>query len=297
MSNTPDLESRSVPGPVELRSAGSRRIGGIAAPYNKPSRPLGATAPFLEVFEQRAFSKSIGDGFVGVVANLEHNAAALLGTVDSGTLEIADTRDGLDYTIDLPNTTAGNDALEYVSRGLIKGTSVSMMVYADHFEMRGAGLPTRYLEGVRLMAISPVSVPAYAEATVSMRSFAAQFDAELDAVVADAENGRLSRYFDNRHPVVIDTSPTPLAVAQRSHSGGDIDLQRRRLESNARKIQMDTGRRPDEPRPMSIEQRLLELRRRKMLWDTPVEARSLPVGDRDRFGNTARRNSNGHAID
>jgi HK97 family phage prohead protease len=206
MTSTPDLELRSVPGLVELRSA--RRIGGIAAPYNKPSRPLGATAPFLEVFEQRAFSKSIGDGFVGVVANLEHSPSALLGTVDSGTLDIVDTREGLDYTIDLPNTTAGNDALEYVSRGLIKGSSISMQVYSDHFEMRGAGLPTRYLEGVRLLAISPTSAPVYAETTVSMRSFAAQFDAELSAVVADAQNGQLSRYFDNRHPVVIDIGST-----------------------------------------------------------------------------------------
>lgn len=271
--STPDIELRSVPRPVELRSA--RRIGGIAAPYNKPSRPLGASAPFLEVFGERSFSKSIGDGFAGVVANLEHQPHLLLGTVDSGSLDIVDTKDGLDYTIDLPSTTAGNDALEYVSRGLIKGSSVSMQVYADYFTHNGgAGLPTRHLEGVRLLAISPVSVPAYSEATVSMRSFATQFDADLDDVVRDAQNGELRRYFpDNRQPVYIDLGqrdavPTPLDAAQRSH-GGRIDLQRRRLESHAKRIAMDTGHRPDEPRQLSPAQRLLELRRRRMQWDEP----------------------------
>jgi HK97 family phage prohead protease len=268
MTNTPDIESRSVPGPVELRSA--RRIGGLAAPYNKPSRPLGAAAPFLEVFEKRSFAKSIGDGFVGVVANLEHNASALLGTVDSGTLDIVDTRDGLDYTVELPNTTAGNDALEYVSRGLMRGSSVTMQVFSDHFEMRGAGLPTRHLEGVRLLAISPTSAPVYAETTVSMRSFAAQFDADLSEVVADAANGQLSRYFDNRHPVVIDTSPTPLAVAQRSMSKSkEISAMSAELESRRRRMERDNHPAID------IEQARIKLRMREIaMHQEPVSSGS-----------------------
>ena len=92
---------------------------------------------------------------------------------------------------------------------------------------------------------------------------------------------------DLQVPAPVSVPPTPLAVAQRSHgAGSDIDLQRRRLESPAKKIEMDTG--PDEPRQLSLQERLLELRRRKMLWDAPVEARSLTDFPRDR---------NGHAID
>lgn len=58
---------------------------------------------------------------------------------------------------------------------------------------------------------------------------------------------------------------------------------------------MQTGHRPDEKPQLSVAQRLLELRRRKASWD--LEARSLPVGDVDRWGLPARRNSNGDAID
>jgi Caudovirus prohead serine protease len=189
------------------------------------------------VFEQRAFAKGIGDGCVNVVANLEHDPARLLGTVESGTLTITDTRDGLDYTIDLPATTAGNDALEYVSRGLMRGSSVAMQVYSDHFEMRGAGLPVRHLEGVRLTAISPVS----------MRSFATQFDADLDDVVRDAQTGQLSRYFSDKHPVVIDVGV--------SGSGGVAVAEQR----------SDTR---------TPAQRLLELYRRKLEWNAPVDTRT-----------------------
>jgi hypothetical protein len=133
-----------------------------------------------------------------------------------------------------------------------------------------------------------------------MRSFAAQFGVELDEAVRYAQANRLDEFFDNRNPVHIDmgsSSPTPLAVAQRSHSGDDLDLQRRRLESHAKRIAMDDGRRPDEP--LSLGERLLRHRRRKMLWDAqPVEARSYPVGaDLDRFGTPARRDAHGNAID
>jgi hypothetical protein len=256
--------------PVEVRSLESRRIGGIAAPYNKPSRPLPTATPFIEVFESRSFAKSIGDGFAGVVANLEHAAHMLLGTVESRTLDIIDTPQGLDYTVHLGNNQASNDALDYVSRGLIRGSSITMHVYADHFEHRGAGLPTRHLEGVRLLAISPVSTPAYNDTTVSMRSFATQFDADLDEVVADAKAGNLSRYFSDTHPTHIDMAPTR---SMKGNTVVDKDVSRRQAKLVERQQKMDR----DEAAMTTAHARMI-LRNRQQamqLENEPQEVRNL----------------------
>lgn len=65
MSNTP-IEFRAYTQAVR-RTDGSRRIGGTCAPYNKPSRNLGA---FIEVIETRAFARGLGMGFPGVSQTL-----------------------------------------------------------------------------------------------------------------------------------------------------------------------------------------------------------------------------------
>lgn len=129
--------------------------------------------------------------------------------------------------------------------------------------------------------MSIVADPAYDAATVSVRSFATQsfarqFDADIGEVERDFQNGELRRYFaDDRDPVVIDMAPTPLEVAQRSHNG-DLDLRRRRLESHAKKIQMDTGHHPDELQGTELDlyYRRLELHRKKIEMDA-AESRSM----------------------
>ncbi|MGO8937806.1 MAG: HK97 family phage prohead protease [Mycobacterium sp.] len=50
---------------MDLRSAGSRRIGGYAAVFGVKSEPLGG---FVEQVDRRAFNKSTADGWPGVLA-------------------------------------------------------------------------------------------------------------------------------------------------------------------------------------------------------------------------------------
>lgn len=81
----PELETRVTQLPVEVRAAGARRtIGGYASVFNSPSENLGG---FHEVVSDKAFNKSRGDGFVGVVAKFDHDL--LLGTIKAGTLRLA----------------------------------------------------------------------------------------------------------------------------------------------------------------------------------------------------------------
>jgi hypothetical protein len=69
------------------------------------------------------------------------------------------------------------------------------------------------------------------------------------------------------------------------------------LDIRLRRSQLMGRRMDDERRELSVEERLLDLRRKRMQWSEPVEARSFPVGDFDRFGYPARRDSHGNAID
>src|SRR6516164_6037743 len=98
MSNTtPEFRAYNE---IVSRKDGSRRVGGICAPYNKPSRDLTrgmSMGGLIEVIGTRAFAGGLGLGFPGVVANLEHEPRALLATVDSGTLDISNTDTGLGY--------------------------------------------------------------------------------------------------------------------------------------------------------------------------------------------------------
>lgn len=179
--------------------------------------------------------------------------AALLATTDSGSLAISDTRDGLDYTLECPNTSRGNDTLELIDSGLISGSSIEMIVRSDHFEYGGAGVPTRHLDEVQLRSISPVSTPAYPDATTARRSldlasqsFARQFDADEDEVRYDLENGNAARYFTRTDlQVAVPVPPTPLDVASgalvearsaQPSSDGGLDIKRRLLALRKRKM-------------------------------------------------------------
>jgi uncharacterized protein len=190
-----EIESRATPSPVELRSAESRRVGGLGAVFGKPSQNLGG---FIEVVEPRAFSKAEGDGFSGVVARYEHKD--LLGTVAAQTLRLSVDSRGLDYEVDLPDTTAGNDVLALTRRGDLRNSSFSFQVYDQDFTHEN-GTTVRHLTSVRLIDVAPVTIPAYPDATLALRSLAVQFDADPDDVARMARENTLSKLFvrtDNR---------------------------------------------------------------------------------------------------
>lgn len=163
-----ELERRAYPGEVSIRSGGSSpKLRGYAAVFGVESNDLGG---FREVVMPGAFDRSIRDK-TPVVARTQHRSEQLLGTTEGGTLRLwTDTR-GLGYEIDLPNTTAGRDVLEYVKRGDIRHSSFAF--YADpsgvKWEKRD-GEAVRQLVDVELVDVAPVIGPAYPNTEVSARA-------------------------------------------------------------------------------------------------------------------------------
>ena len=202
MRSARDIETRATPSPPELRGgSGSRKVGGLAIVFNKPSHPLGG---FVELVEPRAVRKSESEGFPGVLAKFEHRD--LLGSIASGTLQLRVTPDGVDYTLQCPNTTAGNDVLELTGAGILTGSSWAFQTYDCDWQVEN-GVTVRHLTDVRIIDVSCVAQPAYPQSTltvrdwrdydVALRSLAVQYSADPEDVYQMARDNQLSRLFVN----------------------------------------------------------------------------------------------------
>jgi HK97 family phage prohead protease len=156
-----ELERRAV---LEVRAApAKRRLEGIAAPFGQVAHING----FDERIIEGAFTETLRDGH-DILALADHDHRQLLGRTRNGSLRLEETRSGLEFSLDLPDTTLGRDVLELASRGDLGGMSFG-------FRVRPAGerwdKMTRELRALDLLEISTVAAwPAYEGTVVSVRS-------------------------------------------------------------------------------------------------------------------------------
>lgn len=134
-------------------------IRGYAAVYNSDSEWMGG---FYEQIATGAFDYVMDND---VRAYFNHDENLLLGRVSSGTLRIGTDKKGLWYEVDLPNTTYSRDLVELMKRGDVNQSSFAFLIEKDRWEERN-GKTYRIIEKVsRLLDVSPVSQPAYPDAT------------------------------------------------------------------------------------------------------------------------------------
>lgn len=164
-------EVRSLKG-CELRVAtaedGSKSLTGFI-PYDSLSYDLGG---FREKLQKGCFSDALADG-ADVLCLYNHTVANLLGRTASGTMTLADSDEGLRYTVKLPNTTLGNDLAESVQRGDISATSFGFSVEDYDKDVNWEyvdGIYIRTLLKVTLYECSPVALPAYPDSAIALRS-------------------------------------------------------------------------------------------------------------------------------
>jgi hypothetical protein len=169
-----DIERFGEGGNIEIRSDdGKSVITGYAATFDTPSHDLGG---FREVVRPGAFDRSLREK-VDVIARANHRSEGLLGRVSSGTLRLSVDARGLRYEIDVPDTTAGRDTLEYIKRGDIRESSFAFRTpkAGDKWEARSSdGLMLRALVDLDLVDVAPVIDKAAFPATqVSARTLEA----------------------------------------------------------------------------------------------------------------------------
>lgn len=181
-NNLPERESRFLAASVELRAAAETeaapKVRGYAAKFDSPSETLGSEQwQFREIIKPGAFDDVLGDD---VRALFNHESSAILARSKNGegSLRIGTDDIGLWYEFEAPDTQVGRDLVTSLKRGDVDQSSFSFTVDKDGQEWREipgeGGAPTIITRTItrikRLFDVSPVTYPAYPDATVALRS-------------------------------------------------------------------------------------------------------------------------------
>jgi len=175
--NLPVIERRYCPGVVEFRAAEGEgkqpRIGGYAAKFGTRSENMGyGEVKFFEIIEPGFFDNVLGDD---VRALFNHDANLILGRTVSKTLRVSQDSTGLAYEVDADEEqTYTRDLLRALQRGDVTQSSFGFSITREGQRWVEEGdTITRYLlkgGAKRLYDVSPVTYPAYPDATSEARS-------------------------------------------------------------------------------------------------------------------------------
>lgn len=139
------------------------QIGGYAVVFNEPSQNLGG---FIERVDPNAFDDV---DFSDVVALYDHNFANVLGRTSANTLQLEIDKNGLRFSLNIPNTTLGKDVYTNIRAGNLQGMSFGFTVDTDDWDRGADQTPERVIEKIgALYEVSVVTMPAYQDTTVNV---------------------------------------------------------------------------------------------------------------------------------
>jgi hypothetical protein len=150
-------------------------IYGYAAVFDTPSNNMG----WIEEIDSHAFD-SVMAANPDVRALWNHNADHVLGRTSSGTLTLSVDARGLAYNITAPDTTLASDLVISMRRKDVTQSSFSFICKRDQWTDNADGTVTRrILEFQDLIDVSPVTFPAYDQATSAARSLPESMPVEM----------------------------------------------------------------------------------------------------------------------
>ncbi|MEW6473439.1 MAG: HK97 family phage prohead protease [Actinomycetota bacterium] len=118
-----------------------------------------------------AFDAALRSG-EDVKAFLHHDPSKLLGSVQAGNLRLDVDDVGLRFELDLPDVSYAHDARELVRAGVLNSMSFGFMPGKDEWSTAPDGRQLRTHTSVaRLLEISPVSIPAYDNTSLTLRAY------------------------------------------------------------------------------------------------------------------------------
>lgn len=199
----PERESRFLAATIELRAAAEgeepKKVFGYAAKFNSRSENLGSSEyQFYETIEPGAFDEVLLDD---VRALFNHESSAILARSKNGigSLSLGVDSVGLWYEFEAPDTQVGRDLMTSLKRGDVDQSSFSFTVGKEGQEWNetrdgdGPTIFTRTIKKVsRLYDVSPVTYPAYPDATVALRSLAEFQKEEIPKLPSQEELSEVS---------------------------------------------------------------------------------------------------------
>lgn len=154
---------------LETREENQPRILGYAAKFNVRSLPLGG---FVEQIDPHAF-----DAFLSanppddVVALFNHDENMILGRRSAGTLKLGVDSTGLWYEVSpIPKVSYAQDLAENLRLGNVRSSSFAFYADDEEWSKDSIGQNIRTIKSARLIDVSPVTNPAYPDATSQLRS-------------------------------------------------------------------------------------------------------------------------------
>lgn len=165
IKNIDEAERRMISEPVELREDGEQRF------FEGYAFKFGAVADlggFTEEIAPGAADEVMQDDVRGL---FNHEPNLVLGRTKAGTMKMTVDPVGLKYTINFnPKDTDHTNLMEKVKRGDVSQSSFAFRVKDDKWETKNGKEHRTILKFQRLIDVSPVTYPAYQDATVGMRS-------------------------------------------------------------------------------------------------------------------------------
>ncbi|CAB4152433.1 COG3740 Phage head maturation protease [uncultured Caudovirales phage] len=190
--------------PIELRAAvdsTAQILRGYAAKFNVLSQDLGG---FREMIAPGAFDAVISND---VRALLNHDPNHVLGRTLSGTARIGIDATGLWYEVTLPDTQTGRDLAESIKRGDITQSSFAFSIApgGDSWAADETGAVLRTISKMgALYDVSPVTYPAYPDATIGMRTAAEFKEKSEQRKRADHEAARIRVANKRKHVTLFE---------------------------------------------------------------------------------------------
>lgn len=165
------MEQRTVN--LEFRSTNieERKLEGYAAVFNDEYTKLkdrwGET--FYEKVNRGAFLKTLANKNRDKFMLINHDWNKVVGRTDSN-LVLEEDSNGLRFELTVPNTSDGNDLLENVRLGLIKGCSFGFSVLDEKTRWDDNWTFYRDITEVDLFEVTATPIPAYSDTEINCRS-------------------------------------------------------------------------------------------------------------------------------
>jgi HK97 family phage prohead protease len=151
---------------VRVDASAADGVVGYAAKFEVRSEDMG----FVEVIARGAFDDVLGDD---VVALFNHDPNQPLARTIAGTLRLSVDDVGLRYEFDLADDECSKRVAAFINDGRVNASSFAFTVAidGDRWEREADGTIKRTILKVgRLYDVSPVTYPAYPDATVALRA-------------------------------------------------------------------------------------------------------------------------------
>lgn len=165
------MEKRTVSLQFRNTDLETRKIEGYAAifsdEYTKLKDRWGDC--FYEKISPGAFLKTLNEKTRDKFMLINHDWNKVVGRTNSN-LELEEDNKGLRFSLEVPNTSDGNDLLENVRLGLVKGCSFGFNIVNQKTRWDDDWNFYRDITEVDLFEITATPIPAYSDTEISCRS-------------------------------------------------------------------------------------------------------------------------------